>query len=108
MVKFIVSSLLIFCVCYGTNVYAQHDPTAPLSWQVKPKATVKHGYKLPQLQSVICQQQQKCSAILNGILVSTGGNVKGYTVSRINDDSVVVTRNGKQWRLALFANNIKQ
>lgn len=107
MVKHIVVGLVFGCLCYGSTVFAQQDPTAPLGWQQQSSSITVSSPKLPQLQSVICYPQ-RCRAILSGQDVAVGGQIKGYTVSRINDSSVVLTRNGKQWQLSLFAVNIKQ
>ncbi|WP_052671622.1 hypothetical protein [Photobacterium kishitanii] len=107
MVKYIVAGLAISSLLHAVNVQAQQDPTAPLGWQKKSPSVVVSAPSLPQLQSVICEQQH-CRAILNGQTVRVGSYIKGYTVSRISDSSVILTRNKKQWQLSLFSADIKQ
>ncbi|OAN16508.1 MSHA biogenesis protein MshK [Photobacterium jeanii] len=89
------------------TAWASQDPTAPLGWQAPAKKQVKVRARVPQLQGIFCEQQSDCNVIINNKLVGVGGRVSGYTLTAIHDDSVTVTRNGKQWQLELFAENIK-
>ena len=108
MVKAMVWVWLSLCVSVvAWPVAAQGDPTAPLSWQAPrstPRATVA---RLPQLQSIICQgSSHPCYAILNGRTLAVGERIHGYTLSSIRDDEVTLVRQGRQWRLSLFAANV--
>ena len=107
MVKYIVEGFAISCLFHALTVQAQQDPTAPLGWQKQTSATIISTPRLPQLQSVICDQS-RCRATLNGQTLTVGRYIEGYRVSQINDSSVIVTRNQKQWQLSLFTANIKQ
>lgn len=98
--------LLVLGFLMGGSVFAAQDPTAPLGWQAPTqKSRTQKVYK-PVLQSVLCDEYSRCSAIINGRNVSVGQSVSGYRVIKIYPDSVVVSRGGKQSRLALFADNI--
>ncbi len=107
MVKYIVAGFAISSLFHAVNVQAQQDPTAPLGWQKKISPTRISAPTLPQLQSVICEQS-RCRATLNGQTLMVGRYIKGYRVSQINDSSVILTRNQKQWQLSLFTADIKQ
>ncbi|WP_239996526.1 MSHA biogenesis protein MshK [Photobacterium phosphoreum] len=107
MVKYIVAGLVLSCLFFAVTVQAQQDPTAPLGWQKKTSPAIISIPRLPQLQSVICDNH-RCRATLNGHTVTVGSHIKGYRVSQINDSSVILTRNQKQWQLSLFTANIKQ
>ena len=106
MGKYTVTGCVICCLFYGVKVHAQQDPTAPLSWPQQRSSSLHSRSALPQLQSVICEPQ--CRAILSGQPVAVGSYITGYRVSRINDSSVILTRNKKQWQLSLFSTDIKQ
>ncbi|GAB6263260.1 MSHA biogenesis protein MshK [Photobacterium sp. R1] len=86
---------------------AESDPTAPLGWQAPaaPKKTVTR--RLPELQGIVCPQQEKCSVILDNRVVQPGEQISGYTLKSVQDDAVILQRGGRQWRLALFQEQIK-
>ncbi|AJR07366.1 MSHA biogenesis protein MshK [Photobacterium gaetbulicola] len=87
---------------------AAQDPTAPLGWQAPAVKTSPSRARLPQLQGIFCDQDgQACRAILNSVSVGTGGRISGYTLSQVTDDYVILQRGGRQWRLEMFADNIK-
>ncbi|WP_305403117.1 MSHA biogenesis protein MshK [Photobacterium leiognathi] len=90
----------------SVSVSAAQDPTAPLGWVASGKSQAKGQPRLPQLQSIICDSAQ-CSVILSGEVVSLGGRVNGYTLTHVSDSSVTLSRGGKKWHLALFAENIR-
>ncbi|HDY7868717.1 TPA: MSHA biogenesis protein MshK [Vibrio vulnificus] len=106
MVRFLLLSL-----CFaGGNAYATQDPTAPLGWtkpaQTKPSAQRK--YRLPTLQSIVCQSPKECVAILNDDVVSVGETIRGYKVTQIDSDVVTLKRGSKLWKLELFNLDIKE
>ncbi|OBU26171.1 hypothetical protein [Photobacterium aquimaris] len=107
MVKYLVTGVGLSGLLFAVNIHAQQDPTAPLGWQKKTSSVTVSAPLLPQLQSVICDAQA-CRATLSGKSVTVGSVIRGYTVSRVSDSSVVLTRNQKQWQLSLFSTNIKQ
>jgi len=103
---FVLLSLFI-----TVNVFAADDPTAPLGW-VQPKAQVKSQKqiksKVPQLQSIVCRGNSTCYAILDNKIVRAGQSIAGYQVKKITSEQVTIAKGSKQWRLALFALNIKK
>ncbi|WP_281222802.1 MSHA biogenesis protein MshK [Photobacterium sanguinicancri] len=108
--KSVVKGIFIISLGLGmltNNVHANQDPTAPLGWQAPAKKHTSTRARLPQLQSILCDEQSTCTAILNNTVISVGGRVSGYTLSSIQDESVTIRRGNKQWRLDMFAENIK-
>lgn len=103
-------SLVLLSLISGLS-FAQQDPTAPLGWQQPVQSQNKSKKKVtpavPKLQSVICDQLQTCSAVLNGRVVSKGSVVNGYKVTKINDEFVFLQRGSKQWKLSLFSIDVK-
>lgn len=87
--------------------WAGQDPTAPLGWQAPAKKKSVVRARLPQLQAIVCGGPGGCLAILNDVSVAPGERVSGYTLTAIHDGSVIVRRGGRQWRLTLFADDIK-
>lgn len=108
MAKTWLMALLVVSV---TNVWASQDPTAPLGWEkpkqviTKPKAVKR---PLPSLQSIVCNEQKDCRAILSGTVVLPGESVSGYRVNKIDPEFVTLSRSGKQWKLELFKLDVKQ
>lgn len=107
MVKNIIP-VVVLCGLCGLPAEAREsqDPTAPLGWQAPKRTQVVTHARLPNLQGIFCDGQA-CTVVLSGQSVGLGGRVNGYVVSAIGDESVVVSRGGRQWRLDLFAENIK-
>ncbi|WP_407676589.1 MSHA biogenesis protein MshK [Photobacterium obscurum] len=89
------------------HAQASQDPTAPLGWQAPAKKQSSTRTRLPQLQSIVCDEFSSCTVILNNVAVELGQRVSGYTLTEIQDDHVTVTRGGKKWRLELFADIVK-
>ncbi|PSW10227.1 MSHA biogenesis protein MshK [Photobacterium sanctipauli] len=90
------------------NAVASQDPTAPLGWQAPAVKKAPSRARLPQLQGIFCDQSgSDCTVILNNNLISPGGRVNGYTLDRVQDDFVILRRGSQQWRLYLFADNVK-
>lgn len=87
---------------------ATQDPTAPLGWQAAAAKPSVSQSRLPSLEGIFCDKaSQDCTVVLSGKMVSQGGSVNGYQVAAIYDDAVIVKRGGRQWRLEMFADNIK-
>ncbi|ELP5730138.1 MSHA biogenesis protein MshK [Vibrio vulnificus] len=106
MVRYLVLSLILFC----SPSYATQDPTAPLGW-TKPSQTKNTGqvqYRLPILQSIVCQSAKECIAILNDDVVSVGETIRGYKVTQIDSEVVTLKRGSKVWKLELFNLDIKE
>ncbi|WHR50932.1 MSHA biogenesis protein MshK [Vibrio furnissii] len=99
------AGVLLGALLCSTTLQAAEDPTAPLGYapsQVQKKA---RQYPLPELQSIICQQQ--CSAIVNDQLVAAGDSIRGYQVAKVTPSTVTLVRGGQRWELELFSLNIK-
>ncbi|MCG3730090.1 MSHA biogenesis protein MshK [Vibrio cincinnatiensis] len=86
------------------SALATQDPTAPLGWRT-PSTTKVRQAPLPQLQSIVCQQQ--CYAILNDQVVSVGSTIQGYRVSQVTESDVTLIRGKQSWELQLFSLDIK-
>ncbi|WP_417883714.1 MSHA biogenesis protein MshK [Vibrio rumoiensis] len=103
MVRTLILSLLLLM---SGNVLAQDDdPTAPLDWMTG-KVPAKSGpvyYRVPSLQSIVCNDGGQCRAILNNKIVSKGESVSGYRVADISREYVTLTRGSKTWNLELFS-----
>jgi MSHA biogenesis protein MshK len=104
--KFSFISAILMMLTTGVT-QASQDPTAPLGWSAPTKKQVSKRSYVPTLQSILCDESDTCTAILNDVSIGLGGKVSGYTLTHIQDDFVTVSRGGKQWRLELFADNIK-
>lgn len=106
-----LSIVMLSAVC-SFSAAASQDPTAPLGWaKPKPVKTAPRvvRQRLPSLQSIVCEQSQsRCSAILNGKVVTAGASVSGYRVNKIEPEVVTLSRSGKQWKLELFSLEVKQ
>lgn len=103
-----VTVSLIALLLGATTASASQDPTAPLGWQAPATQTRTPQMRLPQLQSTFCNVMgTDCRAILNNVSVRPGGRISGYTLVSIEDDVVILKRGGRQWRLEMFADNIK-
>ncbi|MGF1725763.1 MSHA biogenesis protein MshK [Photobacterium nomapromontoriensis] len=100
--------LMALMFVWAAKAPASQDPTAPLGWQAPVTQTRTAQVRLPQLQSTFCNAMgNDCRAILNDTTVRPGGRISGYTLVRIEDDEVILKRGSRQWRLEMFADNIK-
>lgn len=100
----ILSFALGVLLCFGVS--AKQDPTAPLDWtQAKPASSgaKKVYYRVPTLQSIICDDGSECRAVVNNQIVSKGQSVSGYKVMEINRQQVALARGSKTWNLELFS-----
>ncbi len=107
-----VKQLALCLALVSAPLMATQDPTAPLGWNssakpVQQKVQAKRK-PLPNLQSIVCQEQAPCYAILNDAIVEQGDSVRGYRIVRINDQGVTVKKGQRQWDLSLFNQTIKQ
>ncbi|WP_434358265.1 MSHA biogenesis protein MshK [Parasalinivibrio latis] len=104
VVVFALSVLAIPVCSYAGSVAV--DPTAPLGWQKPVSKARQVRQPLPALQSIICTVS--CDAVIGGKSVAAGDVVDGYRVGKISDSSVLLYRDGKQWQLSLFRDQVKQ
>ena len=106
MVRSLWLSLMLLC----SSVYAAQDPTAPLGWVKQEQANnaVQVKHRLPRLNSIVCQSANECVAILNNEVVSIGETVRGYKVTKIEPETVTLTRGSQHWTLELFHLDIKE
>ena len=106
MVRVLGSALFV----YSCVVVASQDPTAPLGWQKPDTVEAENKNKLPplpKLQSIVCTSQVQCRAVLSDKAVLVGDTVNGFKVSQIEAQSVTISRGGKQWKLKIFTQDIK-
>ncbi len=94
------------------TAWAEQDPTAPLGWKkpavasnAKPAAK---QYRLPKLNSILCQTNSQCTAIMNNQIVEQGQLFSGYRVVSITSEFVTLKRGNRQWKLELFGLNVKK
>lgn len=107
MVKHIALIITLVLGFIALPTFAAQDPTAPLGWtNNNNQVRTRPSLQVPELQSIICGSHQ-CSVILNGMVVGLGGRVQGYKLIHITDNTVTLSRGGKKWHLALFAENIR-
>ncbi|WP_194439093.1 MSHA biogenesis protein MshK [Vibrio fluminensis] len=102
---------LFLLLAISSVAVASQDPTAPLNWQSSSKSTsvkkVVHA-RVPNLQSIVCGENEKCFAILDGQTKAKGDKVAGFNIQNINADYVTVSRGNKMWKLELFPLEVKQ
>ena len=109
----VIRSVLLLAVLCSSGVIAAQpasqaiDPTGP--WGSPHKV---HGndskvrQRMPTLQAIFVRGQQYI-AVMDDKEVVAGSSVAGYKVRRITAKFVYFTAQGKEFRLALFASNIK-
>lgn len=100
--------MVLFSLILSSTVWGAKDPTAPLGWS-KPKTTVKkeQANKLPKLQGIICAEQGKCYATLDNRVVKANERIGRYQVTSVGQDYVMLSSQGKQWKLKLFPLRVK-
>ncbi len=111
MVKTFLISITLTLVA-GT-AWANQDPTAPLDWQQPVGSSNTQSatkrYRLPKLNSIVCQANNQCTAIMNDHhIVEQGQWFRGYQVVSITSELVTVKRGKRQWKLELFGLNVKK
>ncbi|OEF28476.1 hypothetical protein [Vibrio rumoiensis] len=97
--------LFSLLVMVSSSVFAEKDPTAPLDWMTgqSAKPSKQVYYKVPTLQSIVCDAGTDCHAVVDNKIVSKGQVVSGYKVTDINSQHVALTRGSKTWNLELFS-----
>jgi len=89
------------------NLFAQSkplvDPTQPLNFQVKKQHKVYRA-SLPTLQSIVVKAG-KPQAILNNKLYQQGQWVKGYKITLIDAQKVLLKYKKKTYKLTLYSSN---
>ncbi len=102
-----MSALAAISISVSAN--QEQDPTAPLGWakteQVK---KTKKTVPVPELQSIVCKDNNQCYAILNDKVVDKGDSVSGYKVSNVTSSQVELKQGNKSWTLKLFSLDIKK
>ncbi len=97
--------ILICLFSSAVDAYSGVDPTKPLS-ATRSVSKAKQQTHLV-LQSIIIDSQQKNrKAIVSGKLLKSGESINGYTLSRINDKSVVLKSAEREITLSLFSNAV--
>ncbi len=108
----ICSVLAAFSISAQTQQTQYRDPTAPLGSGVKTKQTTRvKSTRLPSLNAVLCDKDTAeigCEALINGRRVGQGQTVNGYLVNQINENSVTLKRNGRNWTLTVFNEQVVQ
>ncbi|MYM61152.1 MSHA biogenesis protein MshK [Vibrio sp. OCN044] len=106
MVRVLGSALFV----YSCVVAASQDPTAPLGWQKPDTVEAENKNKqppLPKLQSIVCTNTGQCRAVLNDKAVLVGETINGFRISQIEAQSVTISHGGKQWKLKIFTQDVK-
>ncbi|MBV7262074.1 MSHA biogenesis protein MshK [Photobacterium sp. WH77] len=103
MVRQCISLLLL--ALFSTATLAESDPTAPLGWQA-PSVKKTATQRLPSLEGIVCPEQDQCSVILNSQVVLPGEAISGYTLKAVDGETVILQRGSRQWRLALYSEEI--
>ncbi len=92
---------------FSLNLFAQSeplvDPTKPLNFQVKKERKVYRA-ALPTLQSIIVKSGNQ-QAVINNKLYQQGQWVKGYKITRIDTDKVLLKYKQKTYTLTLYSSN---
>lgn len=87
------------------NLFAQSeplvDPTQPLNFQVKKERKVYRA-SLPTLQSIVVKAG-KPQAILNNKLYQEGQWVRGYKITQIDAEKVLLKYKTKTYKLTLYS-----
>jgi len=76
------------------------DPTKPLNYSVK-SAKKKEHVVLPKLQSILVKGKQR-QAIINNKLYLIGQTVKGYRITEISKDAVLLSYQKSTYKLTLY------
>lgn len=101
MVKYILLLFLILSFNVAADVDALVDPTKPLSYTVK-SVKKKQRIVLPKLQSILIKGKQK-QAIIDNKLYIAGQKIKGYQITEIKKDAVLLSYQNKSYKLTLYS-----
>lgn len=91
--------------------WAAQDPTAPLSWMapVPAQATsTSRAVSLPLLQSIVCESERDCVAVMDDQVVARGDVLRGFRVHNVTPEAVTLAQGARQWQLELFNLDVKQ
>jgi len=100
VVKYILILSLFFVFNTAVSAVALVDPTKPLNYKVKTIQKVTRS-ALPRLQSILGESTKR-RVILDNKLYKQGQWVKGYRISRIKKDSVLLSYQNKLYELSLY------
>lgn len=84
----------------ATALAALADPTTPLNYQVNAVKKVTRS-ALPELQSILGEKGKR-RAILDNKLYQQGQSIKGYRISHIKKESVLLSYQNKFYELNLY------
>lgn len=94
--------LLLWVIAFQS--LASKDPTAPFDIKQATSAKSKISRPaLPQLQSIVCQQD--CYAVLNDQLLVVGQQFRGYQITQVTQEQVIVRLGNQHWELTLLPND---
>jgi len=100
VVKYIFLFFLIISGNAAADMQLLRDPTKPLNYKAK-KVNKEYSSELPKLQSILAEGQQQ-RAIINNKLYREGQRVKGYLISKISRDIVLLSYKTKTYKLSLY------
>jgi len=95
-----IGGLLLLLAIPATSALAWYDPMRP---QGNGAAAVKTEPETPLTLTSILMAQQRRVAIINGRVVTEGGQINGYRVVSITDRQVELQKGNKHHRLHLAA-----
>lgn len=99
---------LIAAMTFSGLALAGSDPTAPLGERSSQQPQPVEESVLPKLQAVLCAIGNPCHAVLNGQVVNVSERVNGYRVVSIEEDHVKVSKDGKNWALSVYNQQVIQ
>ncbi|MDO6686842.1 MULTISPECIES: hypothetical protein [unclassified Agarivorans] len=101
-------ALMLSCGVLTSSVLAAplSDPTAPPNSRSSTSSATKQ-VSLPSIQAIIVGGKEP-GAILNQRFVGVKQSISGYTLSRVHQDYVVLTRANKQYRIQLDKVSVKR
>lgn len=91
--------------------WAAQDPTAPLSWMAPAPAqatSTSRVVNLPLLQSIVCESERDCVAVIDDQVVARGDVVSNFRVQNVTPEAVTLAQGTRQWQLELFNLDVKQ
>ncbi len=101
MVKIIIYFSILLSSFAVANTELLSDPTKPLDFK-QAKAKRDNRPALPRLQSILMDAQQP-TAIINNKLYKEGQKVRGYVVTKIKQDKVLLRYKQKNYQLTLYS-----
>jgi len=92
-------------VCWSGFAIAEADPTRPLTGFTAPESASSE-VKTMALQSIISLGDKKRRAIISGIQLKQGDQIKEYRVVKITKNSVVLKSSEQVKKLTLLSQSI--